>query len=947
MPRPFCGFIVGAVAATLFTTAPAAAQPVPTQQLERDGITLRLTPRRGGLELAVNGVTLIKHSSIVVTRPPWAPHYYVGPDHTAVQTATVGTGPTPQLTVEHRGANDLFTATETYKLLDGGRLEQTFVARLKDAEDVALIQWRIGGLAPGPLVGRPYHTTTRDGDTQSGTVPVIGVSGTREERSQAHDFARFTVDSRIGPITIEVLEGPPLTVYDFRTDRWAEPHDPFFWFGDLGSHFRPDEPHRYRIIYHLPTPQQTRMTANPIQAQATPTRAPHAQRYPREKRLVPAPKEVRWQTGAADLTTWRQHLPPRSANPATHPAHALLEQTLGQYPAAAATESGASRPELVMTPATGDQLPEEGYTLNVSPDHVKITANDTAGFRHAVRTLAQLLVLEPDNTLHARGVAIRDWPAVPYRGIHLFTGGQGPQLHLDLVNNVLAPLKMNELVLEAEYVEWDHHPELHHPEYGMPKADVRTILAACDAAGINVTPLVNSLGHMQWAFHDDANLDIAEDPEAKWAYTVTNPRSYEFIFNVYSEALELFNNPKWFHIGHDEFDDRGRVPYRASSKPYTVAELFMMDIAKHHEWFTARDTRIMIWGDMLLAQGEAPDATHADSQEEAQRMRAALPDDVIITDWHYIDTDPANFTSLEIFADEGHDTIAATWYRPGNITNFTHAAYRNDSWGLLHTTWAGYSLDPQSFAREMHQYGTYVLAAEAAWNADDPPHPATYPTQTLFLDYMNLSTLQPANRTGWTADLANLYNQPLVAAGANDWFGLGPQFDLRNLPTGSQHLNGVQFQLPAQHSPAQAGALILQSKLTPDPQLPTQATLTLDARAATLVLLAATSFPSRTGTPIADVTVTFADGPPETFALTYAQNIAAYTDLNALPAAPLAWTGETAAGQRVALRAIPWTNPHPTRPIRSITFKGRDAAGSLILVGLTGFTADTPAEPQP
>jgi hypothetical protein len=247
----------------------------------------------------------------------------------------------------------------------------------------------------------------------------------------------------------------------------------------------------------------------------------------------------------------------------------------------------------------------------------------------------------------------------------------------------------------------------------------------------------------------------------------------------------------------------------------------------------------------------------------------------------------------------------------------------------------------------MHQYGTYVLAAEAAWNADDPPDPATYPTQALFLNYMKRSALQPANRAGWTADLSRLYNQPLVAAAADDWFGLGPQFDLRNLPTGRQHLNGVQFHLPAEHSPSQAGALILQSKLTPDPKLPAQATLALDARAATLVLLAATSFPSRDDTPVADVTVTFADGTSETFALTAGQNIAAYTDLNALPAAPLAWTGTTTAGQRVALRAIPWTNPHPQRRIRSITFEGQDAAGSLILVGLTGFTADSTAEPQP
>jgi DNA-binding response OmpR family regulator len=52
---------------------------------------------------------------------------------------------------------------------------------------------------------------------------------------------------------------------------------------------------------------------------------------------------------------------------------------------------------------------------------------------------------------------------------------------------------------------------------------------------------VNSLGHCDWMFTNGANLDVATDPVKRYQYDPENPRSYEILFPVMQEALDLFD----------------------------------------------------------------------------------------------------------------------------------------------------------------------------------------------------------------------------------------------------------------------------------------------------------------------------------------------------------------------------------------------------------------------
>src|SRR5690606_652680 len=111
---------------------------------------------------------------------------------------------------------------------------------------------------------------------------------------------------------------------------------------------------------------------------------------------------------------------------------------------------------------------------------------------------------------------------------------------------------------------------------------------------VDLIPLIQSLGHSEWIFTNGHNLDIAEDPDMPYAYSPTNPRTYDFIFSVYQEALDFFQ-PKGFHIGHDEVTMRGRFPYRSRESGMSATDLILMDTIKLNDWFRERGVMVHLW----------------------------------------------------------------------------------------------------------------------------------------------------------------------------------------------------------------------------------------------------------------------------------------------------------------------------------------------------------------
>ena len=62
------------------------------------------------------------------------------------------------------------------------------------------------------------------------------------------------------------------------------------------------------------------------------------------------------------------------------------------------------------------------------------------------------------------------------------------------------------------------------------------------------------------------------------------------------------------------------------------------------------DVQPMLWGDMMLAPGEANDGMHAPSPEVAVDRRGLVPPATLIGDWHYAnEPNPKRYKSIELW----------------------------------------------------------------------------------------------------------------------------------------------------------------------------------------------------------------------------------------------------------------------------------------------------------
>jgi hypothetical protein len=88
--------------------------------------------------------------------------------------------------------------------------------------------------------------------------------------------------------------------------------------------------------------------------------------------------------------------------------------------------------------------------------------------------------------------------------------------------------------------------------------------------------------------------------------------------------------------------------------------------------------------------------------------------------------------------------------------------------------------------------------------------------------------------------------------------------------------------------------------------------------------------------------VTFTDGTTDRVALVYGVNIRGIDDRSSATDATFAWTGKSSRGTAAGLRLFLWTNSHPEKRIKTITFSTNHPYASPILLGITCLSDTEP-----
>ncbi|MBI5833832.1 MAG: family 20 glycosylhydrolase, partial [Armatimonadetes bacterium] len=260
---------------------------------------------------------------------------------------------------------------------------------------------------------------------------------------------------------------------------------------------------------------------------------------------------------------------------------------------------------------------------------------------------------------------------MPWRGVHLLSGGRGDMPRLkQLITEVMPRLGLNVLVLEVDYAfDYKSHPEL--ADGGAWTADEAHALARlCREHHIRLIPQFQCLGHQSWAKNTGVLLtkhpEFDETPQIPRdnpgiycrSWCPLHPDINKIVFALCDELIEAFEADA-LHVGMDEVFLIGsdQCP-RCRGK--NKAELFAKAVNDLHAHLVGeKRVTMLMWGDRFL-DGHA---TGYGEWEAATNGTAPaidlVPKDIVICDWHY--GYRTSYPSLPIFLDKGFRVWPSGW----------------------------------------------------------------------------------------------------------------------------------------------------------------------------------------------------------------------------------------------------------------------------------------------
>lgn len=290
----------------------------------------------------------------------------------------------------------------------------------------------------------------------------------------------------------------------------------------------------------------------------------------------------------------------------------------------------------------------EAYALQITSDHIWITAEGRKGIFYGIQTLRQLLPsdLEAGNSqgkpLAIDAVLIEDHPAFSHRGLLLdccrhFMDKEFIKRMIDL----LAYHKMNVLhwhLTEDQgwRIEIDAYPlltevgawrtEADGTEYGgfYTKEDIREVVAYAASRHVTVIPEIELPGHSLAAIASYPHLScegktVGVTPEwgvFKDIYCAGNDSVFVFLEKVLDEVLELFPS-EYIHIGGDEapkyrWENCTKCQKRIADEGlHNEHELQSYFISRIGKYLASKGRKIIGWDEIL--EGGLPEGASVQS----------------------------------------------------------------------------------------------------------------------------------------------------------------------------------------------------------------------------------------------------------------------------------------------------------------------------------------------
>lgn len=367
----------------------------------------------------------------------------------------------------------------------------------------------------------------------------------------------------------------------------------------------------------------------------------------------------------------------------------------------------------------------EGYLLTLRGAVVQLSANDAAGLFYGIQTLRQYLAMPAHPA-----VEITDWPELALRSDYLDMRGIYPKFE-NLLRYIeeMAAYKLNTLVIEYEDKLPRARKDLCHPTDALTPEQHRRLLEVARENFIDIIPLQQSFGHLEYVLKLPEYQHLREIPEAPGEMCPLREGAYELAASLLEETARLHPDSRYLHLGCDEVWSLGQSDEcKASGK--TRGRIAIEYINRLAEKVVSLGKIPIVWHDMMADVWRGGEMGEAGNYDDL----ALLNKNLVVAIWLY-SPDRVNLVApklMEALHAHGIRTIPCSAVRASDrcgMQNYPciEQRLRNiDTWceliansrcdGMINTNWwSTFSFGNPYGLFETSRY-TAFYAADRCWN---------------------------------------------------------------------------------------------------------------------------------------------------------------------------------------------------------------------------------------
>ncbi len=329
------------------------------------------------------------------------------------------------------------------------------------------------------------------------------------------------------------------------------------------------------------------------------------------------------------------------------------------------------------------QMHDEGYIILSRGPLVFVIAESTAGLFYGAQTVKQLVRgAGKDAVLYVP--TIRDWPAMPHRGVS-DDWSRGPLPNMDFLKREIRTMAAYKLNIFSPYFEhtfaYASTPVAAFPGGAFTPDEARELVAYATKYHITVIPEQEAFGHLHHVLKFEQYSTLGETPRGA-VLAPGDAQSLPQIGEWFGELAKVFPGP-YAHIGADETGQLGLGRTHDEVAQKGLGTVYLSFLSQIHEQLAPLHKKLLFWGDIA---------------ENSPELVGTLPKDMIAVSWHY-DAAPDFTKNLEPFLKSGLETWVATgvsnWNRVypnnnealGNIRAFVRDGQKLGATGMLNTVW--------------------------------------------------------------------------------------------------------------------------------------------------------------------------------------------------------------------------------------------------------------------